>query len=58
MMRHYCCDCKHLFPENEMILHEYHDGNDWYCKPCYDRMSKMVASMNEKFEKWEREQHD
>jgi len=47
-MKHYCVDCGKLFLESDMILNEYHDGQDWYCKSCFERMKKQVNEMWEK----------
>jgi len=47
-MRHHCCDCNKLFPEKEMVLNQYHDGQDWYCIECYKKMRTMVDDFYER----------
>jgi len=51
-MKHYCCDCGKLYRENEMILNKYHDGQDWYCKPCYKKLEKTLIEFYKKYDEW------
>ena len=48
MMRHFCARCNKLFDEKDMILHVYHDGEDWYCKPCNSVIVDRVQDIQKK----------
>jgi len=32
-----------------MVLNQYHDGQDWYCKQCYQKMRTMVDDFYQKY---------
>jgi len=53
MKRHYCARCNKLFDENDMILHIYHDREDWYCKPCNRIIVDELPDFQKKLEEYE-----
>ena len=53
MMRHFCARCNKLFDEKDMILNVYHDGEDWYCKPCNSVIVDRAQDFQKKLEEYE-----
>ena len=58
MTRHYCARCNKLFDENDMILHIYHDREDWYCKPCNRIIVDELPDFQKKLEEYEQMKKD
>lgn len=45
---HRCSKCNKLYRAWQMVNHEYHDGNDWYCRTCWENLEDKMIEMQMK----------